>query len=254
MRNLPLSDGPCDVNASRHRNCSDAAMTSFKPARLVTLLGLPVFLLALAAPAWSQESPGFAKEGTFVGVSALPGFTLDGLTFDGSTAYRRVDGDEILILPRLDRKNMVRGIVGFRSSRGSFEVSYDQTNHTGTFLGVPGWEATFHSINGDERIFLVTRKRIQPYVLLGGSIPWITIKNGSFLDPDIGDASFRGFGVNTEAGVTVFALPRVGISAGYRYRAMWFDSASGVTNTTYKLRPRFRETSGSVVISAQFAF
>jgi hypothetical protein len=229
-------------------------MTSFMPARFVTLLGLPVLLLALAAPAWSQEAPGFAKEGTFVAVSGLPGFTLDGLTFDGSTYYKKVDGEEILILPRLDRKNMVRGIVGFRSSRGSFEVSYDQTKHVGTFLGVPGWETTFHSINGDERIFLVTRKRIQPYVLLGGSIPWITIKNGSFLDPDLGDASFRGFGINTEAGATVFATPRFGISAGYRYRAMWFDSASGVTSTTYKLRPRFRETSGSLVLTAQFAF
>jgi hypothetical protein len=229
-------------------------MTSFMPARLVKLLGLPLVMLAVAAPAWSQEGSGFAKEGVFAGVSALPGFTLDGLTFDGSTYYQKVGGEEILILPRLNRKNMVRGIVGFRSKRGSFEVSYDQTKHVGTFFDVPGEEATFHSINGDERIFFLTRQRIQPYVLLGGSIPWVTIKDGSFLDPDLGDGSFRGFGVNTEAGVTVFASPRFGISAGYRYRAMWFDTASGVSKTTYKLRPRFRETSGSGVITAHFSF
>ena len=229
-------------------------MTSFMPARLVKLLGVPLFLLALAAPAWSQEGSSFAKQGIYVGVSGLPGFTLDGLTFDGSTYYQKVGGEEILILPRLDRKSMSRAIVGFRSKRGSFEVSYDQTKHVGTFAGVPGEEATFHSINGDERIFLLTRERIQPYVLLGGSIPWLTIKDGSFLDPDLGDASFRGFGINTEAGVTVFAVPRFGISAGYRYRTMWFDSASGVSKTTYKLRPRFRETSGSAVITAHFTF
>ena len=227
---------------------------TFMPTRLVKPLGLPLLVLALATPAWSQEGSGFAKQGMYVGVSGQPGFTLDGLTFDGSTYYQKVGGEEILILPRLDRKNMLRAIVGFRSKRGSFEVSYDQTKHVGTFVGVPGQEATFHSINGDERIFFLTRHRIQPYVLLGGSIPWITIKDGSFLDPDLGDGSFRGFGINTEAGVTVFASPRFGISAGYRYRAMWFDSASGVSDTTYKLRPRFRETSGSAVMTAQFSF
>jgi hypothetical protein len=228
------------------------AMTSSLPVRLVTTLAL--LLMPLAARAWSQERPGFAKEGVYVGVSAVPGFTLDGVTFDGATAYQKVDGEEIVILPRLDRKTMVRGIVGLRSRRGSFEVAYDQTSHSGTFLGVPGVEATFHSINFDERIFLVTRHRVQPYVMLGGSIPWLTIKDGSFLDPDFADASFRGYGINTEAGVTVYATPRVGISAGYRYRTMWFDSASGVSREASKLRPRFRETSGSVVITGIFAF
>src|SRR5260221_8589929 len=153
-------------------------MTSLMPARLVKPLGLPLFLLALAAPAWSQESPSFAKEGVYVGVSGLPGFTLDGLTFDGSTYYQKSGGEEILILPRLGRKSMLRAIMGVRSKRGSVEVSYDQTKHVGTFAGVPGVEATFHSINGDERIFLFTRQRIPPYVLLGGSIPWLTINEG----------------------------------------------------------------------------
>jgi hypothetical protein len=229
-------------------------MTAFMSARLAKLLSLPLFLLALAAPAWSQEASSFAKEGVYMGVSGVPGFTLDGLTFDGSTYYRKVGGEELLILPRLDRKNMLRAIVGVRSKRGAFEISYDQTKHVGTFAGVPGEQATFHSINGDERIFLLTRQRIQPYVLLGGSIPWLTIKDGSFLEPDLGDASFGGFGINTEAGVTVFASPRFGISAGYRYRSMWFDSASGVSKTTYELRPRFRETSGSGVMTAHFTF
>jgi hypothetical protein len=229
-------------------------MTSFMPARFVTPLGLPLFLLALALPAWSQERPGFAKDGVYVGVSGLPGFTLDGLTFDGSTYYQKIGGEEILILPRLDRKSMLRPIVGFRSSRGAFEVSYDQTKHLGTFYGASGVETTFHSISGDERIFLLTRGRIQPYGLLGGSIQWLTIKDGSFLDPDLGTASFRGFGINTEAGVTVFPSSRFGISTGYRYRAMWFDTASGVSKTTYQLRPRFRETSGSVVITGLFTF
>ncbi len=228
-------------------------MTSLMPARFVGVLALPVFVLALATPASSQERPSFAKEGAFAGVSGLPEFTLDGLTFDGASIYRREGAEEILILPRLERKSMLRAIVGFRTARGSFEVSYDQTKHTGTFRGGSG-EAIFHSISGDERIFLLIGKRIQPYGLLGGSLPWVTIRDGSFLDPDVGNASFRGLGVNTEAGVAVFLHPRFGISTGYRYRAMWFDHASGVSDTSYKLRPRFHETSGSVVMTGLFTF
>jgi hypothetical protein len=52
----------------------------------------------------------------------------------------------------------------------------------------------------------------------------------------------------------VFATPRVGVSAGYRYRTMWFSTASGVARETYDLRPRFRETSGSVVVMGVFSF
>ena len=222
--------------------------------RLVKGLGLSMFMLALAAPAWSQERSGAAKEGFYVGVSGQPNFTLDGLNFDGQSYYQKIDGEEIIILPRLDRKNMVRGLAGYRAKHGSFEVSYDQTNHTGTFAGVPGVESTFHSVNFDERIYPLARYRIQPYVMLGGSVPWMTVKDGGFLDPDVGDATFRGFGVNTEAGVAVFPTPRLGISAGYRYRAIWFDTAHGVSKTKYELRPRFHETSGSAVVTAFFSF
>jgi opacity protein-like surface antigen len=210
-------------------------------------------VLALPAAAWSQDQSGFAKTGAFVAVSGVPDFTLDGLTFDGLSYYQKIDGDEILILPRLNAKTAIRGAIGFRSRRGSFEVGYEQTKHDGTFMDGTG-EATFHSINFDERIFFLTSKRIQPYGLIGLSIPWLTVKDGSFLDPDVADASFRGWGVNTEAGVTVFVHPRVGVNVGYRYRSMWFDSASGVSDTTYKLRPRFRETSGTIALGALFTF
>jgi opacity protein-like surface antigen len=219
--------------------------------RALSLTALCV--LALPPAAWSQEHSSFAKTGPYVAVGGVPDFTLDGLTFDGSTIYKKVGGNEILILPRLKATTSVRGLVGFRSTRGAFEVGYEQTKHAGTFLDMTG-EATFHSINFDERIFFLTRGRIQPYGLLGLSLPWLTVKDGSFLDSEVADGSFRGFGVNSEAGVTVFVHPRVGVNAGYRYRAMWFDTASGVTDTTYKLRPRFRETSGSIAIGAFVTF
>ena len=102
-------------------------MSTLMPARFVKRLSLLPFLLALAAPAWSQERSTFAKEGGYAGISGLPDFTLDGLTFDGASVYQKENGDEILILPRLEGKSMLRAIVGLRSARGAFEISYDQT-------------------------------------------------------------------------------------------------------------------------------
>lgn len=228
-------------------------MTCSMPASFVKILALPLFLLALATPAWSQEQSGFAKEGGFVGVSGVLDFTLDGDTFDGSSIYRRVNGDEFLILPLLQAQNMMRGILGFRGSKGAFELSYDRALQHGTFVGETT-EATFQAINADGRFFFLTSGRVQPHVLVGAALPWLTIKDGSFLDLDVGNARYRGFGVNTEAGVTIYPHPRFGISGGYRYRVMWFDRATGVSDTFYELRPRFRTTNGSVVMTGLFTF
>ncbi|HEX6465592.1 MAG TPA: hypothetical protein VFZ98_14115, partial [Vicinamibacterales bacterium] len=77
---------------------------------------------------------------------------------------------------------------------------------------------------------------------------------GSFLNDRVGNGTYRGHGINLEAGVAVYPYPRLGISTGYRYRLMWFGTATGVTNTTYELRPRFRETAGSYSVTAFVTF
>lgn len=223
----------------------------YRTARLV--VATAALLLTLAPAVTAQDTTSFAKNGIYVGASEVPNFNLDGVTFDGSSYYRSVTGNnEVLILPRLQPKSTIRAIGGFRLDRGSFEVSYERTNHVGTFLGLSG-QATFQTLNFDERIYALTHRRIQPYGLLGLSLPRLTVKDGALLGDQVGDGSFHGFGLNSEAGVTVFPVPRVGVSAGYRYRVMWFDSAKGVS-TTYELRPRFRETAGSVSLSLSFTF
>ncbi len=216
-------------------------------------MAITLSVLAAAPAVRAQEVPGFAKNGVYVGVSTVPDFTLDGITFDGSSLYKEIGGEEFMILPRLEPKSTIRAVGGFRLTRGSFEVGYERTTHVGTFLGGSG-EAEFRALNFDERIYALTRGRVQPYGLVGFSLPWLTVKDGGFIDDQVGDATFKGFGVNTEAGATVFVHPRVGVSAGYRYRVMWFDSAKGVTHTTYELRPRFRETAGNLSISAFVTF
>lgn len=228
-------------------------MTRSLCVRWFRVIAVPVFLLSLATPALSQQQKGFAKEGGYVGVAGLPNFTLDGETFDGMTAYKEIDGEELFILPRLDKRNMIRVILGYRAKSAALEFSYDRTSHDGTFEDTTG-EATFQSVNVDGRFFFATKGRFQPHVLVGGAFPWLRVKDGSFLDGDVGDARFRGYGINTEAGVTVYPHRQLGIGVGYNYRVMWFDRATGVSDRLGNLRPRFRETSGSIIITGLFTF
>ena len=188
----------------------------------------------------------------------MPVFTLDGQTFDGLTVYQKINGDEIALLPKLDKQKMFRGIVGHRYERVALELSYERTNHNGVFAEVGTGEATFQQVNVDTRIFFLTRGRVQPYILAGGGFSRLMIKDGSFLldDPEagFGDGRFKGYAVNTEVGVTVYPHPQVGIVLGYGYRPIWFNRATGVTDTAYELKPRFRESSRGVVFTTLFTF
>jgi opacity protein-like surface antigen len=229
-------------------------MISITQSAWIRTVAGAAFVLALATPAASQEQyGGFAKQGGFVAVTFMPGFTFDGETFDGESGYQKVGGEEIILLPKLDKQPLLRGVLGFRGRKASLELSYERTQHDGSFMGET-MNATFQAVNVDGRYYFATGSRIQPHVLAGGSFPWLRVKNGSFLDPDVGDARFRGYGVNTEAGVTVYPHPQLGIGVGYSYRVIWFDRATGVADEFGELRPRFRETSGNVVVTGTFVF
>jgi hypothetical protein len=89
---------------------------------------------------------------------------------------------------------------------------------------------------------------------VGGSMPFFTVKDGSFLDDASADAKFKGYGVNTEAGIVVYPHRQLGISIGYNYRVLSFDQVTGISDTLFELKPRFRETSGTVVVSTHVIF
>ena len=234
-------------------------MTRLTPSTLLGTSVLALFILcALPSVASSQEQQGFAKVGGYAGGSFIPTFTLDGDTFDGLTYYREIDGDEIALLPKLDKQKMFRGILGYRGERAALEFSYERTSHNGAFGDVIAGKATFQQFNIDGRFFFLTHARIQPYFLAGAGFPFLTIKDGSFLEdePDagLGDGSFKGYALNSEIGVTAYPHPKLGIVLGYSYRPIWFDRASGISKTSYDLRPRFRESSKGVVFTTLVTF
>jgi hypothetical protein len=210
-------------------------------------------MLAFAAPALGQTSRGYAREGVYVGLAGALDFTFDGDSFDGLTFYEAETGNEIFILPRLDEQMLRRLAVGFRSRTLALEFSYDRTVHDGEFAGFTT-PATFNAVNADAKFFFLTEGRVQPHALVGISFPWLIVTDGSATPTLEGDASFRGQGLNLEGGITVYATPRVGASLGYAYRVIWFNRVRGVTDERFDLRPRFRETSGSLQLMGFFTF
>jgi hypothetical protein len=217
-----------------------------------------VMLAGLAAPAWSQEvRPPFDIEGGYVGFAGLLDFTLDGKTFDGETVYKEIDGEELLLLPRLRSRTLPKFVFGFRTAKGALEFSYERGRHDATFFEFPVG-AVFNCINVDGRFFFLKHQRFQPHLVLGAAFPWLTIDDGSASsdqpDAEVGDARWRGLAANTEVGLTVFATPQAGVSIGYAYRWMYFSRATGVSDRLFELHPSFRETSGNLVVMGFFTF
>src|SRR5688572_11503839 len=125
------------VRRQRHQNWNGIRMTCPLSGRFLRILALHFFLLTLATPAWSQDQDqsGFAKEGGYLGAAGLLDAKLSTKNFDGASLYKKVNGEEFLILPLFDRGTMIRGIIGVRYPKFGVEFSYDRTKHPGTFLG-----------------------------------------------------------------------------------------------------------------------
>jgi hypothetical protein len=220
----------------------------------IRLLAVLLFVLAMAAPVRGQSNPGAARQGGFAGVTFVPQFNFDGVTFDGQTVYKEIDGEELAFLPRVEKQPLFRGILGYRARNASLEISYDRTSHDASFEDFP-MATTFQAVNVDGRFFFLTSSRVQPYALVGGNYAFLRIKDSAVLGDEVGDVRFDGFGVNSEAGVAVFPVPRLGIHVGYAYRVLWFEKArSGVSDKLFELRPRFRETAGSLSITGTYVF
>lgn len=216
-----------------------------------------LLVLITAAPSFAQGVGGRVKEGGYASFTLMPKFTFDGETFDGQTVYQEEGGDELGFLPKLDEQNLFKFALGHRWRQGALEVSYERSQHDGNFADEFELDTIFQAVNVDAKFFFIPDSFVQPYISAGGSYPWLTIKDGSAADEslaEMGDARWRGWGVNLEAGVGLYPHPQFGILAGYAYKAIWFDRASGVSDRLFDLRPRFRETSNGVSITAAFTF
>jgi hypothetical protein len=221
---------------------------------LARVTAFTLLSITIAIPAAGQDrGSGFARPGVYIGIAPQVNATFDGVSFDGLTVYERIGGTEVAILPKLDQKTMMRGVVGFRSQPLALEFSLERARHGGTFGDEPV-DSVLTAFNADGRFFFLTDQRVQPHAVLGISLHLLRVEDGSFDDPLLGDARWRGTGLNTELGVTIFATDRLGVSVGYVYRPIWFTTVRGVHDEPLELLPKFRETSANPTVMAFWTF
>ena len=260
----PTVTNPSQVNYRAHR-----ARTGILPSEALRkdALDMPlhhrpsvfavVLVIASAAlPARAQEPvstgrAGYAKTGGLIRVAGLFDAAITGSQLDG--AHYFTDGDQLLLLPYLHQTSGVEVSVGFRNERGAFEAGFERTRHRASF-DIASGDATFNAVNLDGKAFFATRRRVQPYGLLGLALTWLTVPDGAISRTDTGDATFIGPGINTGAGVSVFLNRRVAVQIGYAYRFLWFARASGIDSGAEDLDPAVRASSGHIVVGTTVIF
>ena len=223
-------------------------------SQTLKVAGLCLLALLAARPADAQDDPGYAYEGVYLGFGGSPRLTFKADQFAGDYGYVAEDDSEIFVIPSVNKRPVPRVVFGLRSRPLALEFSYDRARFTGDYLGVP-LVSVYNAINVDAKFFFRTLTRVQPHVVIGMGLPWVTIENGSYppgsdplVDPPHADASLRGPGLNTEVGLTAFATPRVGISIGYAFRTIKFNRARGIGEEQKELRPPFWEVRGTPVV------
>lgn len=224
----------------------------------VMTVAVVLAVAAAVSPVHAQEQGGFAREGAYIGVAGLPEFTIKGDLFTGgNTYYKAGDVEQYKILPRLNTEHVLRSLIGFRARPFAIEVSYDRAVFQGEWLDLTP-RTVFNAVNIDGKVFFLTRGRIQPHAVVGMAFHWLTVKDGTFPDTEfitpIGNASFKGPGLNTEVGVTAFVTPRAGVSVGYLHRIIWFRRVRGTDDEARDLKPPFHAMRGQVVVMGFYTF
>lgn len=230
-------------------------MKSFRIFLLTTLF-LFLFVVSTRSSFADGENPGdYLHSRTYIGVVATSVSVGDGGAFSG-TNYSRVNNSyEVDLLPALAQNFGFGILAGHREEAYALEVSFWQSNHTATFgpgtiLAAPGsgfsnsnlstaaYEtAVYSSINLDFKRYFLTEMRLQPFINLGVSFPWIVVPNSaaSFVlnqqtqqyQLEMGSVTLAGLGLNLGVGAEFYLSPNISLVGGAYERWASFNQFKG---------------------------
>ncbi len=185
-------------------------------------------LMLAASSVFAQEQKPYAKNGFYLGIAA-PRNEIAG-SFDGETVL--TGGGELIAVPKVASSFGLGVLVGGRTGQSALEVGYLRSRHNVTFLEAPG-KADYHVLNFDARYYLTAKSAAQPFVLLGATLDWLIVEEGSVSETEVGDATFQGGGFYAGGGLAIYLHPRVSISGEAAYRLIGYGgehSVKGVMN------------------------
>ncbi len=181
-------------------------------------LGLAWFIL----PALGQPEDPNDRKGFFF---ALSGQTLapKGDQSDGLTLWHF---DKAFFVPRLASVIDYGLALGFRREGGLWELNVSAAKPPGT-VGTTAHEVRLTRIELNGWGIPWKHVFIQPYYLLGLSLAFMSVTDGSRLGGTISDAAYTGFGLNLGGGLLGNIGRHLFVSGGVKYRWTWFYYVNG---------------------------
>jgi len=197
------------------------------PLVLSAVLGL---LILPPAPLGAQEEepavPAPAETGK--GEGFFLSFSARSLAFKGDLDGKLVlwHFEKAFFSPRLEPAPGLGIGIGFKHAAWLWELAFVRSSHT---AGLPDrmTRAVYHSLEINGKSFLLKEFPIQPYISLGISVPWLTVKDGSEFQGARTSASYIGIGLQAGAGFLADITKRFFISGGAGWRVAGYYYASG---------------------------
>jgi hypothetical protein len=155
----------------------------------------------------------------------------------GLLAYNNVLGDfkgdtflsgvgQVCIIPQVGYGYGYGGLVGVREKSTAFELSYTRSAHTGLWAGA-NFESQLEIWGIDLRAFLFRLPPFELFALFGGCVPILTVFQGASDGFVIGDAKYRGFGLDIGAGVSFLLGNHFSLVAQAVYHGVFYSSVEG---------------------------
>lgn len=153
------------------------------------------------------------------------------------------------------------------------EISYLRSTHDVSFSGGFESKATYNILNADMKVYSyfpkvevkaseLEEKRMdeeQLYgfgaiVLIGGNFSWLVVEDYSVTSTAVGDAIFRGLGLNLGGGLVWHLHPNISIDGEAIYRWRWFTAAEGADGINRKIEDSLRAHGFNYSAGVRFSF
>jgi hypothetical protein len=179
-------------------------------------------LVTLASASAAAQDPKRAGEGFFIAVSG------QSLAFKGDFDGRLVLWcfDKAFFVPEMKNATAFGFGVGFKRNAWLWELLYVNSRHPSAFKDRDG-SSVYRSVEIDGRTFLVKDSAIKPYILVGISVPWLTVDQGAEMYGLKYRATYFGLGLNFGGGIILDIAPFLFMSGGLAYRVLGYIYASG---------------------------
>ncbi len=176
----------------------------------------------------SDDAPPtyFAKRGFYLGALAAAA-TLSDSDFDGQSGLIDPVNNNQFILAKLDPGFGWGAAVGYRGRENSVQFSYNTTDHDDEF-GNNSLESSMSTYSLDFKHHWNVDGSLQPFMLIGVSVPRIRITDGVSNGGNVGDAVYQGLGANFGGGAALYLTPAIALFGEGYYRWAYIEDARGL--------------------------